>query len=284
MEKLDLHMHTTVSDGTDTPIQIMAKVRKEGITIFAVSDHDDIKGCKEIIAARGEDDPKFITGVEFNCRDEGGKYHILGYGYDIDSAAIIEVVSKGHDLRMSKVRMRLDALKSQFGFELPKDEIDALLKLDNPGKPHIGNLMVKYGMAETKEQAIDDYLNKIKVKAGYIDPKTVIEGILAAGGVPVLAHPSYGSGDELILGDELRERVRKLKAYGLEGVEAYYSGFTAALRNEVLSIAQAENLYVTAGSDYHGKNKMVMLGDTGMTEDDDIPEAMARFLDRCLRP
>ncbi len=277
-------MHTTVSDGTDTPTQILGKVKGEGITIFSVTDHDDIKGCKEIIAARGGDDAKFITGVEFSCRDEGGKYHILGYGYDPDSPAIIKVVTMGHELRMSKVRIRLEGLKYQFGLEFPQDEIDALLKLDNPGKPHIGNLMVKYGMAESKEQAIDDYLNKIKVRAGYIDPKTVIEGIVGAGGVPVLAHPSYGSGDELILGDELKERVAKLKSYGLEGVEAFYSGFTAALRKEVMAIAESEGLYVTAGSDYHGTNKMVLLGDTGMTEVDDIPEAMARFLDRCLRP
>ncbi len=282
MEKLDLHMHTTVSDGTDTPVEIMAKVKDIGITIFAITDHDAIKGCEEIIAARGESDPQFITGAEFGCRDGEGKYHILGYAYDPGSKAIRDLVDTGHELRMRKVQQRLDVLKNEFGFDFPKEEIEALLRLDNPGKPHIANLMVRYGMAENKEQAFKQYLNGIKVQDKYVDPKTAIEAILAAGGVPVLAHPSYGSGDEIIIGDELYERVRKLKSYGLLGVEAFYSGFTPPLRNEVISIAKAEGLYVTAGSDYHGTNKMVELGDTGMPEDGQLPEETKRFLERCL--
>ena len=111
----------------------------------------------------------------------------------------------------------------------------------------------------------------------------MIEGILAAGGIPVLAHPSYGSGDEIVIGEELYERVRKLKSFGLEGLEGYYSGFTAALRKEVISIADKEGLYVTCGSDYHGTNKMVELGDTGLTNDDILHQSTERFLERCLR-
>ncbi len=275
-------MHTTVSDGTDTPEQILEKVKLEGITIFAVTDHDDIKGCRRIMDLLGGDDPKFITGVEFNSRDKNGKYHILGYGYDPEAPSIIGLVNTGHGFRMNKVVKRIEYLKEKFGFDFPPEEIEALMALDNPGKPHIANLMVKYGYAKSKEDGIDNYLNTLKLKAEYLDPETVIKGIKEAGGIPVLAHPSYGSGDDLIIGDELTGRIERLKTYGLEGVEAFYSGFTDVLRDEVLSIAERENLYVTAGSDYHGKNKMVLLGDNGLDEYQKVPESMVRFIERCM--
>ena len=275
-------MHTTVSDGTDTPEQILEKVRLEGITIFAVTDHDDIKGCRRIMDAGVAGDPKFITGVEFNSRDKSGKYHILGYGYDPEAPSINRLVQAGHGYRMNKVRGRIEGLKEKYGFDFPPEEIEALIALDNPGKPHIANLMVKYGYAMSKEDGIDNYLNTLKIKAEYLDPETAIKGIKEAGGIPVLAHPSYGSGDELIIGDELTGRIQRLKSYGLEGVEAFYSGFTDVLRDEVLAIAERENLYVTAGSDYHGKNKMVLLGDNGLDGYGKMPESMTRFLERCM--
>ena len=126
-EKIDLHMHTTMSDGTDTPQEIIGKVRDAGIGIFSVTDHDAIKGCNMIKEVLKADDPVFITGVEFNCRDEEGKYHILGYGYDPEAEAINRVVDMGHGYRMEKVTARLDFLKEEFGFEFPKDDVDALL-------------------------------------------------------------------------------------------------------------------------------------------------------------
>ena len=113
---LDLHIHTTVSDGTDTPEALLAHVKKAGIGLFSVTDHDAIEGCRRILAIRTEDDPVFIAGIEFSCRDEEGQYHILGYGYDPDAKAINAVVKKGHAFRMWKVTGRLDFLKERFGF------------------------------------------------------------------------------------------------------------------------------------------------------------------------
>ena len=275
---LDLHTHSTVSDGTDTPEELLAHARKAALALFSLTDHDAIKGCAAIQALRTEDDPAFLPGVEFSCKDEEGKYHILGYGYDANTAPIQEVVALGHGLRMRKVRARLDFLKERFGFEFPKAELDALLALDNPGKPHIGNLMVKYGYAETKETAIRDYLNQLKLRSDYVRPEEAIRGILGSGGIPVLAHPCYGSGDELILGEELDRRIRKLMDYGLRGLEAYYSGFTDRLRRQVLTLAEQYGLYVTAGSDYHGKNKLVKLGSTGLKSTDPFSDSLDRFL------
>lgn len=151
---IDLHMHTTVSDGTDTPHAILAKVKAAGIAIFSITDHDAIKSSTILPSLIREGDPRFLPGAEFSCKDEEGKYHILGYGYDPGTEGIRGVVELGHSYRMNKVTARLDFLKREFGFEFPEEELAGLFAMDNPGEPHIGNLMVKYGYAETKEQAI----------------------------------------------------------------------------------------------------------------------------------
>ena len=271
-------MHTTVSDGSDTPAELIKHVKEAGIKLFSVTDHDAVKGCGIVQEALKEDDPGYVTGVEFSTKDEHGKYHILGYSYDPKSESVLNVVEKGHSLRMKKVTGRLEFIKSEFGFVFPDEEIEKLLSLDNPGKPHIGNLMVKYGYAESKDVAIEQYINKLRYKSEYIRPEEAIKGILGAGGIPVLAHPFFGSGDELILDTDMEERLKRLMEYGLRGVEAFYSGFSDKLINEMLAMAEKYQLYVTAGSDYHGTNKLVKLRDTGFEEGMDLPSGMKRFL------
>ena len=272
-------MHSRVSDGSDTPQELLLRVKEAGIGIFSLTDHDAVKGCSVIRRLLDAGSPRFICGVEFSCKDEEGKYHILGYGCDPDSVHVQRVVSRGHMLRIRKVMARLDFLKKEFGFSFDPRDIADLMAMDNPGKPHIGNLMVRYGYAETKEKAIKQYINKLHFGSEYVTPKEAIEGVLGSGGIPVLAHPAYGNGDQLILGEELSERVERLIGYGLKGVEGFYSGFTGKIRAQVLSIAENKGLYVTAGSDYHGSNKLVQLGDTGLDSAGAYPAALDRFLE-----
>ena len=280
--KIDLHMHSRVSDGTDSPLELLGKVRDAGLEVFSLTDHDAIKGCAEIRSNIKAGDPRFITGAEFSCRDELGKYHILGYGFDTLSGAMPEFIENSHNTRMKKLEARLAFLKSEMGIEFPEDECKALLALDNPGKPHIANLMVKYGYAETKEAAFENVLNRLPVLVSYIRPERAIDAILAGGGVPVLAHPSYGDGDQLILGSELNDRVGRLVESGLRGLEAFYSGFTPQITNEVLDLADRYDLYVTAGSDYHGANKMIVLGDIGLQNPETRHARLDAFLERVL--
>ena len=277
--KIDLHMHTTVSDGSDSPEDIIAYVKEAGIDLFSVTDHDAVKGCKIIKDLLSDDDPKFINGAEFSCKDEKGKYHILGYNYDPDAESITRLVDLGHGYRINKVKRRLEYIKEEFGFHFPDKEIQKLFSLDNPGKPHIGNLMVKYGYAETKEKAIKDFIDRIRFGSEYVRPEEAIEGILKAGGIPILAHPSYGSGDQIIIGEEMDDRLRHLMGFGLQGIEAFYSGFSGKLTQEMLSFAEKYDLYVTAGSDYHGRNKLVVLGDNGLDKAADGPAGLRRFLE-----
>ena len=282
-EKIDLHMHTIASDGTDSPAQLLEKIKAQGIGAFAVTDHDAVKTCVELQDLLREGDPLFINGVELSCRDEFGKYHILGLGYDLNKKPLPDLVRHTHEMRMEKVRTRLAFLQAEYGFEFPQEEQDRLLALPNPGKPHIGNLMAAHGYAESKEQAITEYINKAKIKGpGYIRPEEAITAILGSGGVPVLAHPAYGDGSQVIVGEELEERVRRLVGFGLQGMECYYSGFTPRLQEMCLALADRLDLLVSAGSDYHGGNKMIQLGENNLEKVSQAVPALRRLLEICL--
>ena len=204
--RIDLHMHTTISDGTDTPEELLSVVKSAGITHFSITDHDAVAGAKIMMDLLSPGDPLFIPGVEFSCKDDLGKYHILGYGFDPSSPSILKVVEKGHENRMTEVRARIKALKDERSIVFPKEEIEKLMALPNPGKPHIGNLMVKYGYAESRKDAITGIINKLSVKSLDLAPGEVIDAIKNAGGVSVLAHPAFGSGTQKIFGKELESR------------------------------------------------------------------------------
>lgn len=272
-QKPDLHMHSTFSDGTDTPLRLLERVKEEGIDLFSLTDHDAYAGCVDILANRVEGDPAFVTGIEFSCRDRDGKYHILGYGYDPEKESVRNAVRITHGSRMQKVSGRLSYLRQTFGFSFTDEEIESLNRLNNPGKPHIAALMTAHGYAKDTAHAFE-LMRGYKGDERYLSPLEAIDAILHADGIPVLAHSPLGDGGQRLTDEEVERRVSFLKAYGLMGLECYYSGFTEEQVRLTLSLASGYGLFVTAGSDYHGKTKPVRLGDTMMTPD---PERMNRF-------
>ena len=177
MEKIDLHMHTTISDGTDTPLEIIDAVRSAGMDLFSVTDHDAISACGTIRQILADGDPGFISGIEFSCRDEYGKYHILGYGYDSEAGAIRSIVEKGHNMRIEKTGTRLEKLRNAFGISFSEEDVRWLYANHNPGKPHIAKLMKKLGYVDSISDAFDKYLNHLGVPAVYIRPEEAIEAI-----------------------------------------------------------------------------------------------------------
>ena len=280
MIRMDLHMHSTCSDGTDKPEDLPGLIRHEGITLFSLTDHDSTDGCKHVKNELKLGETDFLTGVEFSCKDELGKYHILGYGYDPGAASIKEIVALGHRYRMDKLDMRLQRLKEMFGIAFAQEDVDLLHTLNNPGKPHIANLMVRCGFAENRVQAITQYLNKLHCPDLYVSPQQAIRAVADGGGIPVLAHPCYGSGDQQIMGAELDERVKYLMDFGLKGLEGFYSAFVPKQTKQVLDLAEKYKLYITAGSDYHGSNKLISLGDTGLEQTQTVPKGLDSFLER----
>jgi len=289
--EIDMHMHSTASDGTDCPGQLALKARETGLTFFAITDHDTYDGCaeaEETLAeqtlssgdGREEKNFAFVRGIEFSCRDEYGKYHILGYAFHKDAPEIRAIMKEGHDGRIAKTVGRIEFLKEQFNIIISEEEKAAILANRNPGKPHIGRLLVEKGYAPDINTAIRTYLNPYKDKIKYLDPERAIAAILASGGIPVLAHPIYGDGAQQLSKEEVLSRVERMKGYGLQGLECYYSKHTEEETTFLLSIAEERDMLISAGSDYHGENKNIRLGQTGLSGTELHP-LLQRFLEIC---
>ncbi len=279
--KIDLHLHTNCSDGTDTPEELLAKVRAAGIELFAVTDHDTIKCTGIMPGLLGKDGPDYVNGSEFSCKEwvngTEEKYHILGYGFDPENEEINAVIRKGRSLRMQKAEKRLEFLEKEYGFTFSREDLDAFFSMNSPAKPHLARMMVRYRYARDVDDAVENYIDNMKEEYHLI-PQEAIRGILAAGGIPVLAHPPYGDGKGDFSGKVLEDRVVKLVGYGIEGLEGYYHKYSDSRRAEVLGLAEKYGLYVTAGSDYHGKTKTVPIGLTHLPDASAGPEGLRRFL------
>lgn len=258
----DLHMHSIFSDGTDTLPELISGVRAAGIDAFSLTDHDCLDGCRMMQEILQPGDPLFINGVELSCEDESGKYHILGYGYHPEKPSLQQAVEYTHALRREKAQNRMQYLESM-GFRFTDAEKAKLFSLKNPGKPHFAQLLMQKGYLPDKTAAF-------AAVSGYhgseekLTPQAAITAILRSDGIPVLAHGVLADGSQKLTSEEIRSRVGNLKKMGLMGLECFYSGFTGHQQETMLHLAEEYDLLVTAGSDYHGKNKRVILGQTNV--------------------
>ena len=256
--KIDLHMHSTASDGTDPPLQLAETVQSAGITIFALTDHDTVAGAEQL-KCHTPAEMKFVPGIEFSCRMPSGKCHILGYACDTTHPSFREALAQGAALRSAKLQKRIDFLReNQICF--PEEELERLRKMPSVGKPHLGNLMVRYGFAPDMQTAISDTLNRCPTHNSRIPAGVAVQAILASGGIPVWAHPLGGTGEKEVGKEQFGEMLEELMGYGLRGLECFYSKYPFAVCESLSEIAQNRGLLVSGGSDYHGKNKSVRLG------------------------
>ena len=256
---IDLHIHSSFSDGTDTPAELLEKVRAAKLEYFSLTDHDTQDGCRVLQSlVRPEDG--FISGIELTCRTAFRKCHILGYNYRIGDDAMEQITRKLTDLRKQKLTNRLAALKDEFSISFTQQEEDELLAMESPGKVHIARLLVKYNYADSIDEAIKNYLNKLKIPKVSIDAAEAIRAIKQAGGVAVWAHPLGGEGETHLTPDDFYRQFDLLLQAGIEGLECYYSRYDAREASFLVSVAKENNLHITAGSDYHGKNKTISLG------------------------
>ena len=258
---IDLHIHTTASDGTDTPEEILRKIRASGIKTFAITDHDTIKGAVEM-SRLAHDDVRFIRGIEFSCRTRNTdtKCHILGLNYDSCNPEFINALKTGEEIRRKKFWKRIEILRDEFNITFTDKEIESLMKIQSVGKPHIANMIVSKGLAGNKQEAIDRYVNKCRTGNDRLDSEFVINAILSSGGIPVWAHPLGGEGENELPEERFRDTLSELISYGLHGLECFYSKYDYATCEHLESIANQNGLYVSGGSDYHGKNKNIPLG------------------------
>ena len=260
--KVDLHIHTTASDGADTPRALAEKIAAAGLELFSVTDHDTVAGALEMetIVPQGV---RYIRGVEFSCVSPAGKCHILGYGYDPDHPAFRGALEEGRRLRLEKLDRRLEQLRRDHGIELTDDERTWLMSLGSPGKPHLGQIIRNRGLAPDLDGAIRGFIRDVPGR-DRIEAKMAIEAITAAGGFPVWAHPLGGEGEKRLTEEKFESLLETLLGYGLRGLECRYSRYGRKESEFLLDHAARLGLTPTGGSDYHGSNKNgIELGQLG---------------------
>ena len=260
---VDLHTHSTFSDGTFTPTELAAAAARAGLTAIALTDHDTIAGNEELLAAAADLPLRAMAGVEISAQYENpetdgrsGELHILGYFPRWSSAtaaaiAPLDAMRQSREERNPQIMARLQDL----GFDVTYDEVRALAGNDIVGRPHIAALLVRKGIVREPQQAFDLYIGRHRpayVPQRVFTPERVLRLIAEADGLAVLAHPSSLKIESAPV---LRAFVSQLAAWGLKGIEAYYCTYNVNDSNTYTKLARENNLVVTGGTDFHGANK-----------------------------
>ena len=256
---IDLHMHSTCSDGSDDPLTLLEHVREAHITTFSLTDHDTIKG-NAIIREHVQQDMTFINGIEFSTITPIRQAHILGYGFDETNEVLIEAIQKGEALRKHKLEVRLGYLKQQ-GVILKEEDIDDLRSLEIAAKPHIARALIKNGYGSTITEAINTYLSGCPQENDRLDARSAIKAIKAAKGRVIWAHPLGGENVKRMSEERFYKQLHFLLDAGIEGLEVYYSRYNQDEVAYLENVANKYNLLISGGSDYHGKNKNIHLGE-----------------------
>lgn len=254
MAKVDLHVHSNCSDGSDTVLELAKNVSKNGIEIFALTDHDTVEGCVEMQKII-PNTIKFIQGVELTCKADYIKCHILGFGCDVKNKKLLDLIEKGKKLRRIKMETRIKHLKDKWGIELVKEEYDWLCSRKSVVKTHFANILVKRNLAEDNVSAMKKYLDDCKTPNTRFDIKEAIEALLCSGAIPVWAHPLGGEGENHLTKEEFLPRLELMKTFGIKGLECYYSRYNEEEISLLKNLAIENGLFMSGGSDYHGTNK-----------------------------
>jgi len=257
--KIDLHIHSTASDGTLSPIEILNQAQNLNLGAIAITDHDTIDGSKDALSFGIPPSVKFLTGVEISASPPpsfklSGSLHILGYDINLEDTALnqtLEMLQQARKVRNSRILKLL----SDLGIELSLNEIHTAFAGCQHGRPHIAQLMVKKGFAKTIDEAFEKYLGR--GRPAYVDKYRIgcakaIEIILNAGGIPVLAHPVLL---EIESDKVLEELIITLKEMGLKGIEVYYPEHQPEQISYYTKLANHHNLLMTGGTDFHGRIK-----------------------------
>ena len=253
---IDLHIHSTASDGTFSPSEILQLAAQAGLQAISITDHDTLDGSRQALQCDIAPGLRFVTGVEISAQppDEcqtHGSLHILGYGVDPDHVELVETLHRFQQVRQTRIHQIIERLH-QLGVRLNLEQVMAEVGEGAPGRPHVASAMIKAGIVPDIEAAFQNYLGKGRpayVTKERLDCRQAFALILAAGGIPVLAHPYLVECQEP---DGWSNLLERLCALGLKGLEVYYTKHPpeAVLHYQVM--AEKFGLIATGGSDFHG--------------------------------
>lgn len=262
---IDLHMHSTASDGTLTPTELVEEAKKSGLKIMALTDHDTVDGIKEARVKAQEKDIEFICGIEFSTEYNEREVHILGYFLDENNPKLLELLSKLKRERVERTEKILKKLE-KYKCYITMEDLQREVKGDLISRAHIANAMMAKGFVYSKAEAFKIYLrtgglaSEPKKELNALEAVSFIKSI---GGIASLAHPKLtGLSD-----GTLEKLVVLLKEQGLDALEVYYPEQTHRETETYKKLCDKYNLLYTGGSDFHGMNRPeTLLGAKGINE------------------
>jgi predicted metal-dependent phosphoesterase TrpH len=268
----DLHVHTTASDGTLSPRDVVAIAKQTGLLAIAITDHDSVGGLSESNAAGKDLSLTVFPGIELSTEIDGHEIHILGFCIDHQHQGLLSLLGTLQKSRYTRAQRMVEKLVS-LGYEI---ELDAVLQHAGgaaPGRPHVGRALVDQGYIPSVSEAFEKLLGY--KMPGYVEryklsPQEAIEAIHAAGGIAAWAHPGLADNDSLLA---------MFLEHGLDGLEAYHPDHNSEQSRHYVSLARNNGLFVTGGSDFHGGERARELGYCGLGK-----KEFQSFATACRRP
>lgn len=247
VSQVDLHVHSTASDGKFSPEALVRQAAALGLTVMSLADHDSIDGIAPALEA-AKDFPrlKVIPGVEISTDVPSGEAHVLGYFIDYTSPELKAALDRFRSSRLRRAQGMIARLHD-LGIHIDWGRVREIAGDGSVGRPHLAQAMLEKGYITSLREAFTRYIGRggpAYVEREKMTPAEAVALILRSDGLPVLAHPFTVSDPQTM--------VAELKTAGLAGIEAYYDSYTAAEIRSLVSLAEAHNLIATGGSDYHG--------------------------------
>jgi predicted metal-dependent phosphoesterase TrpH len=258
----DLHIHTTFSDGTDTPEKVVELAKAAGLTAIAITDHDGIAGIEPAVKKGNEVGLEVVPGIELTSETPGAEIHVLGYFIDYRSPQLLQTIAKIQNGRRDRIYKICDKLKG-LGIDLRPEEVFQEAGHLAAGRPHVARVLMAKGIVQSFKEAFIKYLDSrgpAYVPHYKLSPEEAIKLIVAAKGIPVFGHPAVSDVDQII---------PELMAVGIAGIEVYYGGHNQSETEHYRNLAEKFGLLVTGGSDYHGEisGRESGLGDISISDE-----------------
>lgn len=257
--RIDLHCHSTASDGTDTPAELVRNAAAAGLDVVALTDHDTTRGHAEAVAALPPG-LTLVTGAELSCRVDGISLHLLAYLFDPEEPALLAERELVRDDRVPRAQGMIAKL-NELGVPVTWEQVERIAGDGSVGRPHVASALVELGVVPTVGDAFtEDWLadgGRAFVAKHESDPFEAIRLVKAAGGVTVFAHPAAAKRGRTVP----ESAIAEMAAAGLDGIEVDHMDHDAHARTRLRALAKDLGLLVTGSSDYHGSRKPVALGE-----------------------